>query len=61
MKTIDEILEPVIVSYWESHQFENCLYEEGEYVKLEDVYAAMEEYAEQVLDDYVGKQYNEED
>ncbi len=39
--TKEEILQPMILSYWDSHQFENYLHEEGEYVKLEDAEKAM--------------------
>ena len=34
-----------IYSYWESHQFENALCDEGEYIKVEDVYSALEKLA----------------
>ena len=45
MKTSKQILKPLIWSYWDSHQFENSLYEEGEYVKLEDAEEAMIKFA----------------
>ena len=46
MKTRDEILAPVTVSNWDSH--DSCL-EEGLYVKLEDAEVAMEEYTNDIL------------
>ncbi len=49
MKTAEEILKPITLSYWESHQHENYLHEEGEYVKLEDAVKAMNEYALQFI------------
>lgn len=42
--TLEELLSPVTKSYWESHQFENYLHEEGEYVKLEDACEAIKSF-----------------
>lgn len=46
-KTAFEFLEPSIKSYWDSHQFDNYLHEEGEYIPLDDAELAMEEYSNQ--------------
>ncbi len=40
--TPEQFLEEKTLSYWESHQFENALHEEGEYLKIDDAI----EYAE---------------
>src|SRR6187401_1500870 len=44
IETVSEILKPVTWSYWDSHQHDNALQDEGEYVKVEDAEEAMEKY-----------------
>lgn len=36
-KIIEQLIEPYVVTNYESHQFENSLKEEGEYIKYENV------------------------
>ncbi len=52
MKSKKEILNPITLSYWESHQYKNALHEEGEYVALEDADQAMEQFAAQEAVDF---------
>lgn len=42
-------------SNWESHSFENALVDEGEYVKVEDVWKALREVANRVAELYEPK------
>ncbi len=40
-----DILEPFLLSYWDSHHYENALTEEGNYIEYNNALQAMDEHA----------------